>query len=110
MTEYFISFFCLVSLRKSGHFLCFDKKKVLLELFVELVWSDAIKIVIVTYIMVSSATTNIVSFLLYCYLFVFFLHQQYNIRTNPFTVSFSAFYFSVGEAWGRSTPWREVNE
>ena len=47
----------------------FNRKKVLLELFVDLVWSDAIKIVIVTYIMVSSATTNIASFLLYCYFF-----------------------------------------
>ena len=72
MTEYFFFFFCLVSLWKPGHFLCFDKKKVLLELFVELVWSDAIKIVIVTYVVVSSATTNIVSFLLYCYLLFFF--------------------------------------
>ena len=60
-----------MNLWKPGHFLCFDMKKVLLELFVELVWSDAIKIVIVTYIMVSSATTNIVSFLLCCYLFFF---------------------------------------
>ena len=87
-----------VSFWKPGHFLCFDKKKVLLELFVELVWSDAIELIIVTYIVVSSATTNIVSLLLYCY---FFLYQQYTIRTNPITVSFSAFTFQWERYGGR---------
>ena len=31
--------------------------------------------------------------LFYCIAICFFLHQQYSIRTNPFTVSFSAFTF-----------------
>ena len=49
--------------------MCFDRKRALLELLVELVWSDAIKIVIVTYIMVSSATKHFAFFIVLSFAF-----------------------------------------